>query len=256
MGTKQTTTTTNQYNPAGMSTYNALQAPMSTLLNQNINNPYNNTGFNSRMAQGTQANQGLASSAGASTQQANTALGTTGGGAFSNYLNAAQGRANSANQGQMSNSLILGAAQNRNQSLQTAMGYRPLQTGGTQTQQTSGLGTWLPQVIGAGLSVAGSFMGDPMLGQQVMGATGHQAGAAAGGAVAGGMSPFFSNSGSSGTLFNSGTGLNNFNNWANSGYGGAPIMNPDGGAFQGTPSVPQDSYGIDFSNSPFNTGIN
>lgn len=36
--------------------------------------------------------------------------------------------------------------------------YRPLQTGQTQnsTQTTSGLGTWLPQVIGAGLQVAGA----------------------------------------------------------------------------------------------------
>jgi hypothetical protein len=239
-----------------MSTYNALQGPASSLLNSNISSPYNNTGFNTRMAMGTQTNAGLGASAGASTRQANTALGTTGGGAFTNYQNAAQGRANAANQGRMANNLILGAAQNRNTSLNAAMNYRPLQTGGTQVQQTSGLGTWLPQVIGAGLSVAGSFMGDPGLGSQVMGATGHGAGASAAGAVAGGMSPFFSGSGGGGTPFSSGMGQNNFNNWANGGYGGAPIMNPVGGPFQGSPSVPDNSYGLDFSNSPFNTGIN
>jgi hypothetical protein len=194
MGTKQTTTSTNQYSPTGMATYNALQAPATGLLNSNINNPYNNTGFNTRMAQGTMANTGFGNAAGASTQQANSALGTTGGAAFNNYQAASQGRANAANQGQMTNSLLLGAAQNRNQSLTAAMNYRPLQTGGTQTQQTSGLGTWLPQVIGAGIS-----------------------------AFTGGM-------GGGGTPFSSGAGQAGFNSWAQGGFGGAPIMNPDGGS--------------------------
>lgn len=228
MGTKQTTTTTNQFSPAGMSTYNALQGPMSSLLNSNISSPYNNTGFNTRMAQGTAANRGFGASAGASTRQANSALGTTGGTAFNNYQTASQGRANAANQGQMSNNLILGAAQNRNQSLSAAMNYRPLQTGGTQVQQTSGLGTWLPQVIGAGISAAGTAFGMPGLGKAF-----------------------------GGTPFSSGAGQQGFNQWAGSGFGGAPIMNPDGGPFQSAPTAPDDVYGTSgsgfgaFGSSPY-----
>lgn len=194
MGTKQTTSTTNQFSPTGMATYNGLQGPMSTLLNQNINSPYNNTGFNTRMASGTAANTGFNASAGASTRQANSALGTTGGGAFTNYQNASQARAGAANQGQMTNNLLLGAAQNRNQSLMAAMNYRPLQTGGTQVQQTSGLGTWLPQVIGMGAKIGMGFL------------TGGASMAAGGG-----------------TPFSSGAGQQGFNDWQSSGFGGAPI---------------------------------
>lgn len=41
--------------------------------------------------------------------------------------------------------------------LNTAANFKPLQTGGTQTQSTGGLGTRLPQLIGAGLGAAGNI---------------------------------------------------------------------------------------------------
>jgi hypothetical protein len=68
-------------------------------------------------------------------------------------------RQQSANQAGGYNNLLLQASQLRQQALGQAGSYRPLQTGQTQTQQQSGLGTWLPQLIGAGLGIAGGAMG-------------------------------------------------------------------------------------------------
>src|SRR5258708_38589304 len=62
------------------------------------------------------------------------------------------GRADMGRQSDTFNNLLLGANQLRMGAAQTAMGYRPLQTGSTTTQQQSGLGTWLPQVAAAGMS--------------------------------------------------------------------------------------------------------
>ncbi len=57
--------------------------------------------------------------------------------------------------------LLLGAANLRQGAIDAAMNFRPLQTGqtGQQTQTSSGLGTWLPQVAGMGLSLATGGMG-------------------------------------------------------------------------------------------------
>ena len=154
MGTKQTTTTTNQYNPAGMQTYNALQGPAAGVFNSNINNPYDNAFFNSQKAAGSSAATGFSRP----NTQANAALGINNP-TFNASQTTTQGRATLANQGRMTNNLILGAASNRETSLQSAMNYRPLQTGGTEVKQTSGLGTWLPQVIGMGIGAVTGGLG-------------------------------------------------------------------------------------------------
>jgi hypothetical protein len=55
------------------------------------------------------------------------------------------------------NNLLLGANQLRFGATGQMGGYRPLQTGGTQTQQQSGLGSWLPQVAGAAMKIGAGF---------------------------------------------------------------------------------------------------
>jgi len=57
---------------------------------------------------------------------------------------------------------LMQAGQMRQSAIGMAGQYRPLQTGQTQTQQVSGLGSWLPQVVGAGLGAAGAFFGGGM----------------------------------------------------------------------------------------------
>lgn len=102
--------------------------------------------------------------------------------------------------------LLMGAQQNRQWATGAAMGFNPLQTGGTQTgsgtsntiEKTSGLGTWLPQLAGAGLGFASGFMG----GGAKPGAGG---GGPAGGAGNFGMGGFNSNPFAS-NLLNAGQG--------------------------------------------------
>jgi len=77
-----------------------------------------------------------------------------------------QGRANTGLQAQLG---FLNPVQNalgmQQWATNAAESYKPLQTGGTSTESTGGLGTWLPQVLGAGLGAVtgglggGGFMG-------------------------------------------------------------------------------------------------
>lgn len=65
------------------------------------------------------------------------------------------GRAGSSMDAQSTNQNFLNYDMLRRQATGQSMNYRPLQTGqtGQSTQTTSGLGTWLPQVIGAGAQI-------------------------------------------------------------------------------------------------------
>ena len=154
MGTKNVTTTTNQYAPAGMQTYNALQGPATNVMSGNISDPYGNTFFQGQQYAGGQANRGFGSSAAGANRQATSALGTPRGSGWDSASSAWQRQSNLTSDARMNNALLLGAAQNRQTSLGNAMSYRPLQTGGKQVQSTSGLGTWLPQVAGMALAAA------------------------------------------------------------------------------------------------------
>jgi hypothetical protein len=55
--------------------------------------------------------------------------------------------------GQMSDTLQMGALNSRNSLLGGMSAYRPLQTGGTQTETMTGAGTWAGPLIGAALSM-------------------------------------------------------------------------------------------------------
>lgn len=168
MSTTQNTTSSNMYNPASMNTFNAFQQPYGQAINQMMQNPlgFVSPMFNlsGQMAQQNAAQQGA-------TQMGNlfnnlNASGFSGVNlpAFMQSQIAAQGRATSANQSNAflqnqlaKNQAALGVQQF---GASQAGGYRPLQTGNTQIQQQGGMGTWLPQIAGMGLSAA---MGMPGL---------------------------------------------------------------------------------------------
>src|SRR5574337_1640573 len=81
------------------------------------------------------------------------------------------GRATSGMKAQDYMNTLLQGANLRMGAASQASGFGPLQPGSTQVQQQSGLGTWLPTVLGAGLNFAtggglgmlgGMFGGSPM----------------------------------------------------------------------------------------------
>ena len=73
-------------------------------------------------------------------------------------LQAQQGRATSQQMAGNFGGLLQNAVGNQLSATNIARGFSPLQTG--QTQQISGLGSWLPQLLGAGLGIGtGLFRG-------------------------------------------------------------------------------------------------
>lgn len=156
MGTKAQTTSTNSYNPQSLSTYQSLQGPAANTLASQISNPYNNSVFNQAKSSAAQV-QGAGSQARQQTSnQVGNALGTSGGSAQI-ALNQTANLLNGQITGQTNNTLNIGAAGLRQSALAAAQNYRPLQTGGTQTQTTSGVGTWLSPLVQAGASAYNSY---------------------------------------------------------------------------------------------------
>lgn len=129
MSTKQVSTTQNAYNPQSLANYQQNVTQGGNMTAQNISNPYGNAQYMAGQAQGANASGVLA--------------------------NQMSGMAGGAAQAQMKNSLLMGAANTRNQAIGSAMNFRPLQTGGTSTQSLGGAGAWAAPVIGAGLSYIG-----------------------------------------------------------------------------------------------------
>jgi hypothetical protein len=140
-------------------------------------------------------------------------------------------RAGGAMDAQAVNSNFMNYDMLRRQATGLAMNYRPLQTGQTSnsTQTTSGTGTWLPQVIGAGaqiglgfatggLSLAGSAAGKAA----GMGMAGTNAGASGGGFISPEMSSgsYFNNANpfTAGNNSNMGLGMFNPNPYSGANY--------------------------------------
>ena len=162
MGTKTQTNTANQYNPAGMSAYNAFQPGLQSSLLQMAQNPLSSSYFQNALAQ----MRGSANQIAARGQSNQLSNARTGGGLLSNsggFTQALTNRsmlANSQMQSNAFNSALGGALQNRNWALSSMEAYQPLQTGQNTTQSTGGLGTWLPQLAGAALGgVTGALTG-------------------------------------------------------------------------------------------------
>lgn len=152
---------TQQFNPAGGATYNQLQPGIGSTLGWYMGggqagpnapgSPFQSPLFQAGMGQGiTAANQ--------SGQTAMSSLGSNmaafGGGGSPGFLQSQVRQAGYNTSGLRQNAYwnalnsTVGSQMN---ATGMAANYRPLQTG--QTQTTSGLGTWLPQVLGAGLSI-------------------------------------------------------------------------------------------------------
>ena len=185
--TKQTTTT-NQYDPGSKSAFDTMTPQMSSVLSSYMRNPFNNGQY--RLGLGRSMASALTEGNNAA-RAVQSMFRTSGfaGGAGSPFLMAQRARIGRFASGLRANAQvgnIMNAFARQQWATQLASGYSPLQTGQTATQKTSGLGTWLPQVMGAGLSIAAApFTG----GTSLMGLPGAM-GAAGGGGGDVSMTPF------------------------------------------------------------------
>jgi len=164
MSTKNTSTSSAQFNPAGMQAYQNLSQMALPQMQQNITNPTGSPFFTSQVKNMQNFNNTSLATGTQSLMQRAQALGISPNSpAYFSQLNQL-GRQNMASTGQGMNNLLLGAYGTRQQSLGQAMNYRPLQTGGTQTQTTGGLGSWLPQVLAGGAQMGADFYSQRMTG--------------------------------------------------------------------------------------------
>ncbi len=157
MSSNTKTTTTNSYDPTSLNTYHGLQGGIGSTLSYfmtpgRLQNAWMQQSNNAIGQIGNRMN---------SNTNSNLIAGGWGGGnqgAFQQAQLNRNMRATSNMQGNaFLNSLIQGS-QLQLQATGMAQGYQPLQTGSTQDQTKSGLGTWLPQLAGAGLGLGSSFL--------------------------------------------------------------------------------------------------
>lgn len=182
MSTKTTSDTNNQYNQAGMSAYNAFQPALMSQLLQMSQNPLSSSFFQNALAQmRNSANQVGARNMSNTLQNARTSGGMlSNSGGFTRALMNRNMLNNSTMQSNAFNSALGTALQNRNWALSSMEAYQPLQTGQKTTQQTGGLGTWLPQVAGAAIGGLTGGLG---------GSLGSMFGGGGGGNVLGSLGP-------------------------------------------------------------------
>lgn len=160
MSTKNVTTSALAFDPTSMGTYQGLQGGLGSAISSYMTNPFSNPFFQTQQQMGTnQAN--LLGGTNLSNIARNWTASGMGGSqspAMLEMMNN-QMRANSGMRAQLG---FLNPMQNAFTAQQNAMGlasqYRPLQTGGTQTQTQSGVGSWLPQLAGAALGMAGGAL--------------------------------------------------------------------------------------------------
>ena len=202
MSTKKTTTTTNQYDPTSKAAQEALTKGGSSVMQGYMNNPFSNPAY----TQGLQQSMRGATQAGqnnmAALQSQMRTSGMSGGAA--NAFQMAQmgriGRANSALMSQANISNVQNALSRQMGAAQSGLNYNPLQTGQNAVQQTSGTGTWLPQLAGAAL---GAGMG------MMTGGMSSALGAFGGGSVGGVSDPALGSPGYMPTNINYGTSAPN-----------------------------------------------
>lgn len=154
MGTQNKTESTAQFNPQSMGQYNQLQGTIGSSLQGDISDPFHSMLFNTQLGMQRQANQAQFGGQQQALLQRSQALGVNPQSPQYAYMLNQLQRQNSSNTAQGYNNLLLQASQRRQQSLGMAESYRPLQTGQTQVQSQSGLGTWLPQLAGAAIGAA------------------------------------------------------------------------------------------------------
>ena len=172
MSQKKTTTsnsssnTQRQFDPSGLATYQGLQPGIGNVLSDFMSNPWRSGYFQQQLGRANEmiGQQGRTNLAGVLN------LATQGGGvgnmpAFLASEGARVARGTQRNQSNALTNLLLGSSQLRLGAAGQAQGYNPLETGQNSTsnsssvEKTGGLGSWLPQLIGAGLGMAAGGMG-------------------------------------------------------------------------------------------------
>lgn len=164
MSTQNTQTSSSQFDPNSMGVFQGLTKTYGSAIQDEIQNPYSNMFFNMQQARGNQAINAQNASGQQSMIQRAQAMGMDPHSpAFMQMLNQSS-RFNQGRQSDMMQNLLLQAQQLRQGAIGQAGAYRPLQTGQTQTQKQSGLGTWLPQLAGAALGMGGKILSGKMAG--------------------------------------------------------------------------------------------
>lgn len=167
MSTKQTTNQSSssalQYDPASKNIYGSLTGAGGGVLNQYMVNPFNNPFFNIGTGQAQRGAQQMGANAIQALMQNQKVSGLSGQ-AGQGFQQAQLGRIGRSTlsmgaQGNMAN--VMAALNRQMQATGMGMSFQPLLTGekgqSQSVQQTSGLGTWLPQLLGtaAGMAMGG-----------------------------------------------------------------------------------------------------
>jgi len=163
MSTKQTTNSTNalQYDPKSKGLYDQLTSGAGNILSQYMTNPFGNGFFNlgQGMGQAAAQKQGATMKNALAQNMKVSGIGGNAGNAFQLGQLGRIGRSTSAMGASSTMSNVLNALNRQMTASQMGLSFNPLLTGekGQTVQQQSGLGTWLPQLLGAGIGAASSF---------------------------------------------------------------------------------------------------
>ena len=242
MGTKKTSNTTNQYDPASMNRYQSWAGGMLPQLQGLFNNPTGSPFFNFNLQQGQRVASGLSGrntfNALQNFNRSGIGGGSLGSGARMQMFGDLGRQA--SNLGYQGWAGAMGQAQSDRwnaASLGSSIFSNPLQTGQKNTQQTSGLGTWLPQLAGAALGGLSRLGG---LGGLFGGANQNATGAAGAGSQFGASGMSAANNALIGSVpFGPGvSGMPYFGGMGDSGGFGGGYGSTPGGALGGTPSSP------------------
>lgn len=161
MSTQKTDTQQSFFDPGAMKQYQGLTGAFGNTAQGYMQNPFSNPFFQTQQQMGTRQAQNLGGTAMSDLLRNMTTSGMAGGASSPAglQLQQDQSRANTGLQSQLGFlNPVQNALQQQNFYSQLASQFRPLQTGGKQTEATSGLGTWLPQLASAGLGAFGSAM--------------------------------------------------------------------------------------------------
>lgn len=156
MSTKKTTTT--NFDPNSMQRYQSAQNTLMGTYSQMVQNPYSGPAYQMGLQQNLRsANTLNAGNMRNAMQNYNmSGFGNLTGGARASLLSGLSRSASGMRQNAFFNNFNTATA-NQQFGASVLGQMQPLVTG--QTQKTSGLGTWLPQVLGAGLGLASGFGG-------------------------------------------------------------------------------------------------
>ena len=162
-----TQTQTTQFDPVAMAQYQGLVPQYTGVWSQYMKDPHANAYFQKALArsQGNIQATGARSLANFSANTRGWGMGATP--AFQIAERARMERQISGESSRNYTDLLLGFEDKRLQASSQAAGFQPLRTGETATgssnsntiEQTSGLGTWLPQLLAAGIGAAMPMMG-------------------------------------------------------------------------------------------------